>query len=200
MTKLKQLAGALLFSSLIVAAGCGDDSEDHDHDHNHETGETAAAQAVACGKTSEAGTAITAAESAKDAHSAVVTASHTPYAITLPASGTGHIHVSTAQEHTTWVIFSDVEGLIAGYILDGSEQPAPTGVAPAACPDDLFEYSVHLHTADDHPFTLQGEGGSTVWFMMLTTGGNTSGDGGHGETGEEDEHGEHDADEHADHG
>jgi hypothetical protein len=144
-------------------AGCGGD------DHSH-SGVADALAEEACAAWGGATTAVTASEDATGAE-AIVLNPGTAYAVTIPASGTGHLTFNATHEHYDWAFFLEdpaelhtplehLETTLVAHI----QPPARNG----ACPSEaMHDHRAHIDPMGLFLVQIHAAPGATVWFLIL---------------------------------
>lgn len=106
---------------------------------------------ASCEAVRAAPTPVTAASDPASAHDAAIHLSDTPYLVTLPASGEGHVALHTEEMHTTLALFVREQGALTA--IEGHDLPESRehGVCPEALGED---YRLHVHEPGAYRLTF----------------------------------------------
>ena len=141
----------ILLLSLLFACG----EEDHEDPADH-----------ACEHVTEAGVAVTAAETLEDAPE--IDIAEEPYTITLVDGAASFVGIH-AHEDTEALLFTDTADVIMTLYHDGVEETLPAPSAVEACADDLPEhFHLDLH-AGEWTLELGPAAVESVWVMLLSS-------------------------------
>lgn len=139
---------ALALSSLSLAAACGEEV------HGQE----------ACDAVSATATPLTAGTSS--AAAAAVTASATPYEITLPAGAAGYLKLSNAADTAYLVAFKSA-GVLAGITQNGTAITYGAPEALDACSSDIpAHHDLDLEVVGDYVIRVGPVAGDKAWMYL----------------------------------
>ncbi|MEL6180526.1 MAG: hypothetical protein AAFS10_16320 [Myxococcota bacterium] len=163
-----------------------DTSHSNGHDHSNGTSHsnntnalTGEAATMACTMATNAGTALTAADSMDTLGDAMVMTNGGPTTITLPAGGTGYVSLMAESAHSDIMIFVGSADVLSKWVYEDQDQSLGTPQINGECSDDIpAVYMIHMHETLNAVLELNGS--SDVWIMAM------SGSSGHGHEGHED--------------
>ena len=161
-----------LVATFALTAGC--DGENGDERPPGPLDEHAE---LACSVAGAASTHLSAASTEAEASNAALTASETPYHVTLPATGQGYLVIRTEEEHVDLALFSSERGVFVSLQGTPLGESRPNG----HCASTLLEdYRLHIHQVDDFLLTVSEDAPRELTLVLLRTGaGHPEADGGH---------------------
>lgn len=153
--------------ALSVALGCAGKGEEDPAEH--------ACEAVEAG-----GAALDAAEAPEDAPGIEI--GEEGYVVTLPASGTGYVHVDVAEAADA-LLFLDAADVLTAIAHDGVDEGLPTPSPNEFCEDALPEHFDLALEPGEWTFTLGPSAATEVWLLLISAEGH-----GHGDEGDDHDH------------